>query len=142
MPSSRGSSQPSDQTQVSHIAGKFFTSEPTGNEYWSGQPIPLPGYLPNPGMKSRSPAWQVDSLPAELLGKPQILADTYLLPTSYNHCAKSLTIERTIPQSPPFPNTTVQQTLTSILHYQKCISFSFCLFLKLILCPYDFHLCF
>ena len=25
MPSSRGSSQPSDQTQVSHIAGRFFT---------------------------------------------------------------------------------------------------------------------
>ena len=26
MPSSRGSSQPRDQTQVSHIAGRFFTS--------------------------------------------------------------------------------------------------------------------
>ena len=25
MPSSRGTSQPRDQTQVSHIAGKFFT---------------------------------------------------------------------------------------------------------------------
>ena len=25
MPSSRGSSQPRDQTQVSHIAGRFFT---------------------------------------------------------------------------------------------------------------------
>ena len=25
MPSSRGSSQPRDQTQVSHIAGEFFT---------------------------------------------------------------------------------------------------------------------
>ena len=28
MPSSRGSSQPRDQTQVSHLAGGFFTSEP------------------------------------------------------------------------------------------------------------------
>ena len=27
-PFSRGSSQPRDQTQVSHIAGGFFTSEP------------------------------------------------------------------------------------------------------------------
>jgi len=26
MPSSRGFSQPRDQTQVSHIAGRFFTS--------------------------------------------------------------------------------------------------------------------
>ena len=30
MPSSRGSSQPKDQTQVSHIAGGFFTSWATG----------------------------------------------------------------------------------------------------------------
>ena len=28
MPSSRGSSQPGDQTQVSCIAGGFFTAEP------------------------------------------------------------------------------------------------------------------
>ena len=30
MPSSRGSSQPRDQTQVSHIAGGFFMFEPPG----------------------------------------------------------------------------------------------------------------
>ena len=30
MPSSRGSSQPRDRTQVSHIAGRFFTLEPPG----------------------------------------------------------------------------------------------------------------
>ena len=29
-PFSRGSSQPRDRTQVSHIAGRFFTSEPPG----------------------------------------------------------------------------------------------------------------
>ena len=29
-PFSRGSSQPRDQTQVSHIAGGFFTAEPQG----------------------------------------------------------------------------------------------------------------
>ena len=37
-PFSRGLSQPSDQTQVSHIAGGFFTSWATreAQEYWSG----------------------------------------------------------------------------------------------------------
>ena len=40
-------------------------------EYWSGQPFPSPGDLPNPGIKPRSPALQVDSLPAEPQGKPK-----------------------------------------------------------------------
>ena len=39
-------------------------------DYWSGLPFPSPGDLPNPGMELRSPALQVDSLPAELSGKP------------------------------------------------------------------------
>ena len=38
-------------------------------EYWSGQPFPSPGDLPNPGIEARSPALQVDSLPAEPQGK-------------------------------------------------------------------------
>ena len=33
-------------------------------------PFPSPGYLPNPGIEPRSPAFQVDSLPAEPPGKP------------------------------------------------------------------------
>ena len=33
MPSSRGSSQPRDWTQVSHIAGRFFTSWATGEAH-------------------------------------------------------------------------------------------------------------
>ena len=47
-PFSRGSSQPRDRTQVSLIAGRFFTSWATreAQEYWSGQPIPSPGDLP------------------------------------------------------------------------------------------------
>ena len=40
-------------------------------EYWSEWPFPSPGDLPNPGSKSRSPAFQVDSLPAEPQGKPK-----------------------------------------------------------------------
>ena len=39
-------------------------------EYWSGWPLAPPGGLPDPGIEPRSPALQVDSLPAELPGKP------------------------------------------------------------------------
>ena len=39
-------------------------------EYWGGQPFPSPKDLPNPGIKSRSPTLQVDSLPTESQGKP------------------------------------------------------------------------
>ena len=41
-------------------------------EYWSGLPYPPPGDLFNPGIKVASPALQVDSLPAEPLGKPKM----------------------------------------------------------------------
>ena len=37
--------------------------------------FPSPGDLPNLGMEPRSPALQVDSLPAELLGKPHYRRD-------------------------------------------------------------------
>ena len=40
-------------------------------EYWSGQPFPSPGDLPNPGIKPRSPTLQEDSLLAESGGKPK-----------------------------------------------------------------------
>ena len=40
-------------------------------EYWSGEPLPSPGDLPNPGIEPRSPALQADSLPAEPQGKPK-----------------------------------------------------------------------
>ena len=40
-------------------------------EYWSGWPFPSPGDLPNPRIEHRSPAWQLDSLPAEPQGKPK-----------------------------------------------------------------------
>ena len=66
-PFSRRSSQPRDWIHVSCIAGGFFTSWATreAQEYWSGYPFPSPGDLSNPGIKSRSPALQADSLPAE-----------------------------------------------------------------------------
>ena len=40
------------------------------SEYWSGD-FPSPGYLPNPATEPGSPALQVDSLPAEISGKPK-----------------------------------------------------------------------
>ena len=45
-------------------------------EYWSGQPFPSPGDLPNPGIESRSLTFQEDSLPSE----PQVKASGKLKP--------------------------------------------------------------
>ena len=39
-------------------------------EYWSGQPLPSPGNLPDPGIELKSPALKADSLPFEPPGKP------------------------------------------------------------------------
>ena len=71
VPFSRGSSKPRNWTQVSHIAGEFFTRWATrgSQEYWCGYPLPSPVDRPCPGMEPRYPALQSDSLPAELPGK-------------------------------------------------------------------------
>ena len=63
-PLSRGSSQPRDRTQVSSIAGGFFTSWVTreGQEYWSGWPIASLADFLDPGIELGSPALQADSL--------------------------------------------------------------------------------
>ena len=43
-------------------------------EFWSGLPFPSPGDLPYPGIKTRSSALQVDSLPpSEPPGKPEYM---------------------------------------------------------------------
>ena len=69
---SKGSSQPRDPAQVSSISGGFFTRWATreAQEYWSGWPILSPADHPNPRIEPRSPALQVDSLLAEIPGKP------------------------------------------------------------------------
>ena len=41
-------------------------------ENWSELPFPLPGDLPDPGIKPGSPALQADSCPTELQGKPLV----------------------------------------------------------------------
>ena len=51
-------------------------------EYWSGSSCPPPGDLPNPGIESRSPELQVDSLPSEPPGKHGISLGNHIsLPT-------------------------------------------------------------
>ena len=71
-PNSRGSSQPRDQTQVSHIAGRFFTSWATREaQGYCAYPIPSLAILPDPGIEPESPAFQTDSLPTELWRKPR-----------------------------------------------------------------------
>ena len=42
-------------------------------EYWSGLPSPSPGYLPDPGIKPTSPAWQADSLTLSHPGSPLVM---------------------------------------------------------------------
>ena len=45
-------------------------------EYWSGLPGP-PGDLPNPRIKHESPVLQVDYVPTETPGKPDIMYANY-----------------------------------------------------------------
>ena len=43
----------------------LYSMEFSRGEYWSGEPFPSPGDLPNPGIKPRSSSLERDSLPAE-----------------------------------------------------------------------------
>ena len=48
--------------------GLYLTQAPLSmefsrEEYWSGLPLSSPGDIPDPGVKSRSPTLQADSLP-------------------------------------------------------------------------------
>ena len=74
MPSSRGFSQPRDETQVSLSAGELFTIWTTreAQEYWSGYPITSLANLTDLGVEPGSPALKVDSLPSEVPGKPNV----------------------------------------------------------------------
>ena len=53
-------------------------------EYWSGQPFLSPRNLPNPGIETRSPALQADSLPAEPQGKAQEYCSGQPIPSPAN----------------------------------------------------------
>ena len=45
-------------------------------EYWSGLPCPSPGDVSNPEIDPRSPALQMDSIPSEPPGKPEVYWDS------------------------------------------------------------------
>ena len=69
-------------------------------EYRSGQPFPSPRDCPNPGIKTRSPTLQADSLPAEPQRKPEVIFlkitfKMYLLAVLGLHChvGFSVTVE-------------------------------------------------
>ena len=64
-------------------------------EYWSGQPFPSPGDLPDPGIKPRSPALQADQLLSEPPEKPK-LRETDPLKNN-----TSLEAQQNVPQSQP-----------------------------------------
>ena len=51
-------------------------------EYWSGLPFASPGYLPNLGIKPRSPALWADALLSEPPGNPKDIINLGLLPGS------------------------------------------------------------
>ena len=71
MLSSRGFPLPGDQTQVSRITGRFFTTEPPGKPKNTGVgSLSLSRGTSDPGIKPGSLALQADSLPAELPRKP------------------------------------------------------------------------
>ena len=61
----------SESESRSVVSDSIQSMEFSRPEYWSGQSFPSPGDLPNPGIEPRSPALQVDSLPAEPPGKPK-----------------------------------------------------------------------
>ena len=50
--------------------------------YWSGQPFPFPGDLPNSRVKPGFPELQADSLPSEPPGKPNTRNYISLFPTA------------------------------------------------------------
>ena len=62
-----------DSIQTKNIIRKLKSAkemfmEFSSQEYWSRQPFPSLGDLPDPGIEPRSPALQSDSLPSESLG--------------------------------------------------------------------------
>ena len=72
-------------------------------KYWSGLPFPSPGDLPNPGIKTGSPALQADALPSEAPGKPQcnvyvyqitLLSTTHILQFYVNYASIKLKLKK------------------------------------------------
>ena len=67
-------------------------------EYWSGLPFPS-RYFPNPGMETRSPALQADSLP-EPPGRPPVVLNSEL---NESICEKQLWCLLVLGREDPWP---------------------------------------
>ena len=55
------------------VSDSLLSMEFSRPEYWSGEPLPSLGHLPNPGIEPSSPALQEDPSPAEPSGKKRKL---------------------------------------------------------------------
>ena len=65
-------------------------------EHWSRLPFPSPGDLPDPGLEPRSPALQVDSLPAEPPGKPRLFVNTLQTPPMPSQSSTAMLMDLTV----------------------------------------------
>ena len=63
-------------------------------EYWSGLPFPSPGDLPNPGIKSRSPALQADTLTSEPPKWHQVISIRIIFCSSHNKILQKISTEK------------------------------------------------
>ena len=68
IPSSRHRTQGSNPGLLHYRWILYCLSHQGSPRIWSGQPVPSPGDLPDPGIKPGNLALQADSLPAELPG--------------------------------------------------------------------------
>ena len=84
-PSSRGSSQTRDWTQVSCIAGRFFTSWATREAHTGVGSLSLLQQIFPTQESQGSPALQADSLPTELWGKPTVCELPFILLFPFSH---------------------------------------------------------
>ena len=66
------------ETYVAHQAP--LSTEFCRQEYWSGLPFPSPGHLPNPGIKSTSPALAGRFFTTEPSGKPSQITQIHKNP--------------------------------------------------------------
>ena len=81
-------------------------------EYWSGEPFPSLGDLPDPGIESRSAALQADSLPSEPQAAAAAAKSLQSCPTLYDPIDSS-------PPGSPVPGILQARTLAWV-----AISFS------------------
>ena len=109
-PFSRGSSQPRDWTQVSHIAGRFFTTASPGKPKATFSSVrfsrsvvsdslqPHESQHARPSCPSPAPGFHSDSCPSSQWGHPAISASV----VPFSSCPQSLPASESFPMSQLF----------------------------------------